>query len=74
MDLNLGNVNGRREKHKYPSVQIPLSQGAAEGERASHAALSRLLYMYCAVPWKQTTLYPAHDKNKTPLRKKYCYS
>lgn len=43
MDLNLGNVNDRREKHKYPSVQLPLSQGAAEGDRASHAALSRLL-------------------------------
>lgn len=42
MDLNLGNVNNRREKHKHLSVQLPLSQGAAEGS-ASHTALVRLL-------------------------------
>lgn len=41
MDLNLGDVEGRREKHKDPSVQIPLSRGAAEGERVSRHVMSR---------------------------------
>lgn len=30
VDLNLGNVDERPEKHKYPSVQIP---GSCRGER-----------------------------------------
>lgn len=39
MDLNLGNVDERPEKHKYPSVQIP---GSCRGGRRVTRCLATL--------------------------------
>lgn len=62
VDLNLGNVDERPEKHKYPSVQIP---GSCRGGRRVTRCLATLTQGWTELcQGKKTALCPAHHKPK----------